>query len=593
MGMIMSAYNLIELNIYRGKLVEFDRLSQQEKNALDASNAVYIYRGSKSKKIYIGQTVHFTQRHREHYSGTEEKFNTADFDKVLIFFSRYFNGSALDDVESQLITYFIADYEDAKNQNILFDGEIINRTAGNTVNDYADREHVATDVILPIWQNVLFPKGLVNKKTIDELRANALVKYSPIKELTAQQGTLINEIVNNPDTSYVINGDAGTGKTVLLTHLVAKLLRDRPTTRIGVVVQPNWEKTAVKIFKIYGMNNSLLTIATSTTLITKNQSCDVIIVDESHKLSRDYGKQHPSFNKVYDIPEYSNCKSHLEILQKLGHQIILMYDVLQAIRPANVTRQMFQTLTARYEKRFLTTQFRIQAQRGREAPYTSDDYINGIKYLLYKDTGLLSSSLTNYNPNFNRDVFRDSSPDAYFGYFTQQPLHKLIDWLDTDKNFNPEHINRVLAGLVEDWRQADGKNPHKKHWREGDIHRRWNSTQDNWINSTDKDAEEQIGSIFAVQGIDLNKVGVLIGNDIEVQRDGRLKANPYHFFNVNGVFTDEEMRKPENQSEFTLFVLNIYYVLLTRGIDGIRVGFWKNDNFRRYMERTLDIPPRD
>ena len=35
--------------------------------------------------------------------------------------------------------------------------------------------------------------------------------------------------------------------------------------------------------------------------------------------------------------------------------------------------------------------------------------------------------------------------------------------------------------------------------------------------------------------------------------------------------------------------LNQYYVLLTRGIDGIRLGFWDgNDSFRKYMEDTLD-----
>ena len=77
---------------------------------------------------------------------------------------------------------------------------------------------------------------------------------------------------------------------------------------------------------------------------------------------------------------------------------------------------MFQQLTAGYEKKFLHTQFRIQAPKGKS--YTSDDYVNGIKYLLYKDTGLLASDLTNYNPDFNRDVFRDKSEDAYFGYFT-------------------------------------------------------------------------------------------------------------------------------------------------------------------------------
>ncbi len=42
---------------------------------------------------------------------------------------------------------------------------------------------------------------------------------------------------------------------------------------------------------------------------------------------------------------------------------------------------------AGYEKKFLHTQFRIQAPKGKS--YTSDDYVNGIKYLLYKDTGLL------------------------------------------------------------------------------------------------------------------------------------------------------------------------------------------------------------
>ena len=155
-------------------------------------------------------------------------------------------------------------------------------------------------------------------------------------------------------------------------------------------------------------------------------------------------------------------------------------------------------------------------------------------------------------------------------------------------NLNPEHVDRVLAGLFEDWRQADGADPSIKHFHEGDIHRRWNSTQTNWINSKEPDAEEQIGSVFAVQGIDLNKVGVLIGKDLKVS-NGKLEADPDNFFNVNGKFNVEDMADPANRFEFTLFVLNIYYVLLTRGIDGIRVGFWDNDDFRKYMVDTLEI----
>ena len=212
---------------------------------------------------------------------------------------------------------------------------MINRTGGNSVNEYVGREKVASEVILPLWENVLFPKGWVMTATLDELRTRELVKYSPIKVLTDEQGALISEIINNRDKNYVINGDAGTGKTVLLTHLVASMLKDRKDARIGVVVQPNWEKTGASIFKVYGMNNSRLSVLTSSKLIATKEKYDVIIVDESHKMSRKYGKQHPSFNAVYNIDEFKDCESHLEIIQRLGGQIILMYDVLQAIRPAN------------------------------------------------------------------------------------------------------------------------------------------------------------------------------------------------------------------------------------------------------------------
>ena len=582
----MAKYSVVTLKFEDGNSLDLDNLSRDERNGLELSNVIYIYRSEKSNKVYIGQTGNFIKRHKQHYNGTEEKFEIAEFDQVKVIFSVYFHHSVLYDVEKQLITYFMADKSN-KTEVDYNQIEVINATGGNNVNDYKEREDVVSDVILPLWKDELYKNGWVNTMTLEELRTKELVKYSPIKVLTLEQEQLIEEVIANPTKDYVVNGDAGTGKTVLLTHIVARMLQEKPGSKIGVVVQPNWEKTAQNIFKVYGMNSSYLTITTSTRIITEDNEYDVIIIDESHKLSRKYGKQHPSFSKVYANSKYKNCNSHLEILQKMGKQIILMYDVLQAIRPANITRETFSNLTAEYEKKFLKTQFRIQAPDGKK--YTSDDYINGIKYLLYKDTGLLNASITNYDPDFNRDVFNDKSSDAYFGYFTENPLHSLIEWVEKDNNFNANHINRVLAGLVEPWAQSDGKDSTITHWHEGKIQRRWNSTQENWINSKEPDAAEQIGSVFAVQGIDLNKVGVLIGPDLEVDRDGKLTANPEKFHNTNGTFTVEEMKDPCNQLEFTLFVLNIYYVLLTRGIDGIRLGFWHNNEFKKYMERTLDI----
>ena len=105
------------------------------------------------------------------------------------------------------------------------------------------------------------------------------------------------------------------------------------------------KKTGEEIFRVYGMNSSRLDVLTPLKLINQGEKYDVIIVDESHKLSRKHSKQYYTFNAVYNIPGNEGCESHLEIIKKLGTQIILMYDVLQAIRPANVTREMFKELT--------------------------------------------------------------------------------------------------------------------------------------------------------------------------------------------------------------------------------------------------------
>lgn len=195
----MAKYGYIKLAVGKdGNLSRISNLRQSEQNTLQNGNIIYVYRGSKSKKLYVGQTKHFIQRHDQHYSGNEEKFDVAQFDEVIVLYSSIFNGSALDDVESQLITYFTADNSKSKKQNVYIDSsEIINRTSGNYVNDYKDRDKVATEVILPFWENELYKFGWVRTPTLKEIRTSELVKYSPIKELTTQQMDILSEIIEN------------------------------------------------------------------------------------------------------------------------------------------------------------------------------------------------------------------------------------------------------------------------------------------------------------------------------------------------------------------------------------------------------------
>ena len=349
------------------------------------------------------------------------------------------------------------------------------------------------------------------------------------------------------------------------------------------------------------MDRIELTVTTSTKFIKSAQKeegkFDAIVIDEAHRLFRDYRKGiAASWVGIYE-GKFKDCKSHLEIIQKAvgtTGQIILMYDVLQSVRPSSITREMFADLTKDYKKEFLKTQFRIKAPAGKS--YTADDYVNGIKYLLFKDTGLLESGYTQFNLEFNRDVFRDTSPDAYFGFFEDHPLANAHQWIITKGIYNSSDSNRVLAGYVEPWKMSDGQDKSIKHWNEGDVHLRWNSSQEGWINSNDDDARDQVGSVYAVQGIDLNRAAVLIGPDLVVGTDGALKGSMEGCCDVNTKFKKEDYDNDQVwcDREFTLFILNCYYILLTRGIDAIRVGFWKDNGsptLLEYMKNTLGIEP--
>ena len=49
----MAKYSIVELNIRNGNLLGLDFLSNNERKALELNNAIYIYRGTRSKKVYM------------------------------------------------------------------------------------------------------------------------------------------------------------------------------------------------------------------------------------------------------------------------------------------------------------------------------------------------------------------------------------------------------------------------------------------------------------------------------------------------------------------------------------------------------------
>lgn len=121
----------------------------------------------------------------------------------------------------------------------------------------------------------------------------------------------------------------------------------------------------------------------------------------------------------------------------------------------------------------------------------------------------------------------------------------------------------------------------------------WNSTERNW--SSKDFAKDEIGSVFTLQGADLNYCGVIIGNDIYYDKyTDRLEVCESNVFDRNAIPT--LLNKVEMTNSLLVHkryellrenVLNAYYVLLTRGIKGTYVYF-VDDETKKYFNRFYD-----
>ncbi len=77
---------------------------------------------------------------------------------------------------------------------------------------------------------------------IEKLKDTNLFKYSPFKSLTDEQYLALEKIKGkiNTENKIILNGQAGTGKTILLIKLFVELILDENCDNIAFIV-PNTE----------------------------------------------------------------------------------------------------------------------------------------------------------------------------------------------------------------------------------------------------------------------------------------------------------------------------------------------------------------
>lgn len=558
--MISFAAKLSSFEIIKKKRKEFGQGCTRDFE-IDEIPIVYIQRDKKN--LYVGISTDIYGRFVAHLSDESKTFN-----EVIVIKSELFNESSIKHIETLLIEYLSAD--DKFN--------LLNKARGQKIHSYNGIENVES-MFKEIWDKLI--KLGVASENLGEIHNKFIYKYSPFKELSANQIEVCKDIFNTmltkSNSRHLITGDPGTGKTIVLTNILYALAYDNTTgkAREGL----NYEDIALVVPQNHSLNlykslmNKLglqgITVLSPSQFIKQAKSRGTkykyVFVDEAHRLKQYFGKQARDLKHLVTDNGYT---TELELIETFAYHLTVVYDPYQTIRPADIDTDIFQQLTVNYKRHPLHKQFRLKS---------GDQYLAWLrKYLHIAD---------------NVGVYEEGLLQGY----DFKVMDSITELNESMKFLNKEHeLCRVVAGYSWKWATQKDKNLYDiKDPVTGNTFI-WNSKVKDWINF--ENSVEEIGCIHTTQGADLNYVGVILGAEIDCNYTGeengdydlnkaKIIVNPKEYKDRNGLpikGTDV------NNEELTSYIKRIYYVLLSRGINGCYV-YAVNQNMQKYLKEIVKI----
>ncbi|GAA1704523.1 hypothetical protein GCM10009792_25660 [Microcella alkalica] len=540
------------------------------------------------KEVYVGETLNAEARILQHLENPDKKRLLAQFRVVLD--DRY-NKSACLDLESHLIRLLAGDGT----------YRVLNRNDGITDSNYYDRE-LYRESFQDVFEQLL-DEGIFSR-SIPEIENSDLFKLSPYKALTTDQAVAVESIVEglfddleeNIGELLIVQGEPGTGKTVVAIYLM-KLLADikasRPDDepdadsifsdfftdghrqlltdfRVGLVVpQQSLRKSIQSVFKrTPGL--SPIQVLTPFQVGVSDEPWDLLIVDEAHRLNQranqPSGIQNRQFiditTKLFGADDIT--KTQLDWIRARSRHQILMVDPAQSVRPADLPPNLLRALVdeAKADGRHypLVSQLRVKA---------GEDYIGWVRSIL--------------RPGLPDPDAPPPAPRNFEGYDLRF-VEDLGEMHDAIRERDAEHgLARLVAGYAWEWKSRN--DPAAFDIELDGRQLRWNTTATDWIAS--KTSLEEVGSIHTVQGYDLNYAGVIIGNDLQWDEDAqRLIVDRASYFDKKGKENNPTLGRVYSDDELLRYISNVYAVLLTRGIKGTYV-YVCDSSLRAHLRRHI------
>lgn len=421
----------------------------------------------------------------------------------------------------------------------------------------------------------------------DAAQSIAIDKLSNVK-LTEEQALLRENILaftrkhlesfkeGDQPAMFVIQGDAGTGKSVVLNSLFNEIQRLSSMKESGevlsetknflVVNHPEMLKLYLRISKNFKyIARSSLERPTSliNALQKKNEIADIVIVDEAHLLAT----SKDAFKRFYG-------ENHLQELLSLSKVLILVYDDKQALRMgcywdestrngATLDSYYSRIPAAKKEWYHLKQQFRVAAP---------DDVLQWIDEI----------STEGNIPKYPKSAFT-ADPDEF----------DFRVWDDCGEMYS---ALKELDGKVGQCRMlATYDFPYRLDGKDyfvtcGDNFKvRWDRYKPREVLpwSERADTIDEVGSVYTIQGFDLNYAGVILGRSVGYDAaNDRIKLRP-ELYDDHAGFTKKNNISDVAQVKDKI-IMNSVNVLLTRGVKGLFVYAWDPELRERLKQTRLE-----
>lgn len=547
---------------------ELYELIKADQYANDLWPIVYILSDNQINEAYVGETTDTFSRMSTHLKSASKKKLTS----VHLIGSHKFNKSATLDIESNLIKYMSGDGK----------FQLLNGNLGLANHNYYQKPDVYWDLFKSIWDR-LRSEGIA-KSSLEHIDNSDLFKYSPYKNLRNEQidalRVMLTSILNDQYNTVLMEGGAGTGKTILAVFLFKLLvtnledfsfvgLEDQedefldlvkeikikyPNPKMGLVIpMSSFRETMQKVFKnIKGLKASMVI---GPAEVSKSKF-DILIVDESHRLRKrkSIGAYFGAFDKVATTLGLDPYKTNeLDWVTMQSEKTILFYDEKQSIKPSDVNKGDFEKL----KKRSTTT---VQTLKSQFRVLGGNDYVDFIDKLL-------NCKLTDSDKKFNSNV--------YDLFLFNSAKYLVSEIKERDKVYG---LSRAVAGFSWDWVSNKVGQEHLKDIKIGDTELKWNGVTKDWINSGN--AVNEVGCIHTTQGYDLNYVAIIFGEEITYDKE----RNEIVIVKEN--YKDSTGRQADSPEQLKEYIVNIYKTMMLRGIKGTYL-YACDPSLREYLSRFI------